>query len=43
MAFAIQRELELPIIFAGLGESPDDLQPFDPDLFIDGILGVKEN
>ncbi len=43
MAFAIQRELELPIIFAGLGESPDDLQPFDPDLFIDGILGDKEN
>ena len=43
MAFAIQRELELPIIFAGLGESSDDLQPFDPDLFIDGILGEKEN
>lgn len=42
MAFAIQRELELPIIFAGLGESSDDLQPFDPDLFIDGILGEKE-
>ena len=43
MAFAIQRELELPIIFAGLGESSDDLQPFDPALFIDGILGEKEN
>jgi fused signal recognition particle receptor len=42
MAFAIQRELELPIIFAGLGESSDDLQPFDPDLFIDGILGAEE-
>jgi fused signal recognition particle receptor len=42
MAFAIQRELELPIIFAGLGESSDDLQPFDPDLFIDGILGEME-
>ena len=42
MAFAIQRELELPIIFAGLGESSDDLQPFDPDLFIDGILGGEE-
>ena len=42
MAFAIQRELALPIIFAGLGESSDDLQPFDPDLFIDGILGEEE-
>ncbi len=39
MAFAIQRELGLPILFAGLGEKPEDLQPFDPDGFIDGILG----
>ncbi len=39
MAFAIQRDLGLPILFAGLGERPDDLQPFDPDLFIQGILG----
>lgn len=39
MAFAIQRELGLPILFAGLGEKPDDLQPFDPDAFVDGILG----
>jgi fused signal recognition particle receptor len=39
MAFAIQRELNLPILFAGLGEKPEDLQPFDPDAFIEGILG----
>lgn len=38
MAFAIQRELGLPILFAGLGEKPEDLQPFDPDAFVDGIL-----
>ncbi len=38
MAFAIQKELSLPILFAGLGESADDLQPFDPDAFIAGIL-----
>jgi fused signal recognition particle receptor len=38
MAFAIQRELGLPILFAGLGEKPDDLQPFDPDGFVDGIM-----
>ncbi|UCD41288.1 MAG: signal recognition particle-docking protein FtsY [Chloroflexota bacterium] len=42
MAFAIQKELGLPIIFAGLGESPDDLQPFDPDLFVDGILAQEK-
>jgi fused signal recognition particle receptor len=38
MAFAIQKELDLPILFAGLGEKPDDLQPFDPDAFVDSIL-----
>jgi fused signal recognition particle receptor len=42
MAFAIQRELGLPIVFAGLGESAEDLQPFDPDLFVDGILAQEE-
>jgi fused signal recognition particle receptor len=38
MAFAIQKELGLPILFAGLGEKAEDLIPFDPDAFIDGIL-----
>ena len=38
MAFAIQHELGLPILFAGLGEKPDDLQPFDPEGFVNGIL-----
>ena len=38
MAFAIQKELGLPILYAGLGEKPDDLQPFDPDAFINGII-----
>jgi signal recognition particle GTPase len=28
----------LPILFAGLGEKADDLEPFDPDAFIEGIL-----
>jgi fused signal recognition particle receptor len=39
MAFAIQRELGLPILFAGLGEKPEDLTLFDPDAFVEGILG----
>jgi fused signal recognition particle receptor len=39
MAFAIQRELGLPILYAGLGERPEDLTPFDPDAFVNGILG----
>jgi fused signal recognition particle receptor len=38
MAFAIQNELKLPILFAGLGEKPEDLLPFDPSAFVEGIL-----
>lgn len=38
MAFAIQRELALPILFVGLGEAADDLEPFDPQAFVQGIL-----
>ena len=38
MAFAIQKELNLPIYFAGLGEKPEDLQPFDREAFVKGIL-----
>lgn len=41
MAFAIQRELGLPILYAGLGEKPEDLIPFDPDAFVEGVLGRR--
>lgn len=38
MAFAIQKELGLPIHYAGLGEKPEDLQPFDRTEFVKNIL-----
>jgi fused signal recognition particle receptor len=38
MAFAIQQVLGLPILFAGLGEGPDDLEPFDANAFITSVL-----
>ena len=38
MAFAIQDKLDLPILFAGLGESPEDLVPFDPESFVASIV-----
>lgn len=41
MAFAIEQELGLPILFAGLGEKPGDLWPFNPDAFMEGILSTK--
>jgi fused signal recognition particle receptor len=33
MVVAIQQELKLPVKFVGLGEQPDDLQPFEPRQF----------
>jgi fused signal recognition particle receptor len=38
MVFAIQHELGLPVLFAGLGEKAEDLTPFDPEAFVKGIL-----
>jgi fused signal recognition particle receptor len=38
MIFAIARELQLPIRFVGTGETLDDLAPFDPDAFIQGLF-----
>jgi len=38
MAFAIQKELGLPILYAGLGEKTEDLQSFDREEFVKGIL-----
>jgi fused signal recognition particle receptor len=38
MAFAIWDTLRLPILFAGLGEKMEDLQPFDPQAFVESIF-----
>jgi fused signal recognition particle receptor len=37
---AVQRELGLPVKLVGLGEGPDDLVAFDPDAFVDALLGL---
>ena len=41
MAFAIQKELSIPILFAGLGEKPEDLALFDRDRFVGSILQIR--
>lgn len=38
MVFAIYRELGVPVRFIGVGEGIDDLAPFDPDAFVDGLF-----
>jgi len=36
---AVQRELGVPVKLVGLGEGPDDLAPFEPEAFVDAIVG----
>ncbi len=39
---AIRRELEIPVKFVGLGEKPEDLQPFDARAFVEGMFVATE-
>ncbi len=36
--FAIKQKLGLPVKFVGVGEQLDDLEPFDPDAFVDALF-----
>lgn len=40
VTITIRRELKLPVRFIGVGEKIDDLQPFDPDAFIEAIFSA---
>jgi len=39
IVIAVQRELGVPVKLVGLGEGADDLAPFDPETFVDALLG----
>ena len=38
IVISVQKELGVPVKLVGLSERPDDLAPFDPEGFVDGIL-----
>ncbi|MCH7720402.1 MAG: signal recognition particle-docking protein FtsY [Planctomycetes bacterium] len=35
----IRDELDVPVKFVGLGETPEDIEPFDPAAFMDAMFG----
>ncbi|MFI6104014.1 signal recognition particle-docking protein FtsY [Streptomyces sp. NPDC093595] len=39
IVIAVQRELGVPVKLIGLGEGPDDLAPFEPEAFVDALIG----
>jgi len=40
IVIAIREELNLPVKFIGVGETPDDVQPFDPASFVEAMFAV---
>jgi fused signal recognition particle receptor len=39
IVISVQRELGVPVKLIGLGEGADDLAPFEPEAFVDALLG----
>lgn len=40
IVIAIKDVADIPVKFIGLGETPDDVQPFDPEAFVDALFSV---
>jgi len=39
IVLAISQELKIPVLFTGVGEGMEDLLPFEPASFVDGLIG----
>ena len=42
VVIAIKDQLNIPVKFVGLGETPEDIETFDPARFIDALFGERE-
>ena len=42
VVIAIKDTLKIPVKFVGLGETPQDIETFDPQRFIDALFGERE-
>lgn len=38
---AVKDTTDIPVKFVGMGETPDDLQPFDPEWFVDALFATE--
>jgi len=39
VVLVIREQLKIPVKFIGLGETPEDIETFDPQRFIDALFG----
>lgn len=42
VVLGISHELGVPVKYVGVGERPEDLQPFDSEAFVESLFGSKE-
>jgi len=40
VVIAIERQLGLPVKLVGVGEGPEDMIAFDPESFVDALVGL---
>jgi fused signal recognition particle receptor len=38
IVFAIEDEIGIPVKLIGIGERPEDVEPFDPEVFVDALI-----
>jgi len=43
IVFPLFQELGIPVEFIGIGEDLYDLEHFDPNAYVDGLLGLEQN
>ena len=41
VVMAIKEQLNIPVKFIGLGETPQDIETFDPQRFVNALFGEK--
>ena len=41
IVIAIKDATNIPVKFIGVGETPDDVQPFDPDAFVEAMFAER--
>jgi fused signal recognition particle receptor len=42
IVIAIRHQLNLPVKFVGLGETPEDIEPFNPEEFVEALFSEEE-
>jgi fused signal recognition particle receptor len=42
VVLSIKEQLNIPVKFVGLGETPEDIETFDPQRFVDALFGTGD-